>query len=340
MIVVHGLMGPPSPALRADADAAALVVGGARHLADAQVPPERRFVLGRLGPAVEALAALPPDALGVVIASGDPGLFGIVRRLRAAGLQPKVVPQPSSVSAAFAAVGLPWDDAEVVSCHGRPLRVAAAVARACPKVAVMTGPDQGLRELAAALADLDRSYVLAERLGEPDERVRIFTTDEARACPDIADPNIVLVLADPPYASASAGPPGDRVGTPRDTGTPPLAGPDAALAYAALLPGIGDTLWVRGDRSRPVAELARRAQAAVIDLAEHPDPPMPPDLIVTDTLDLPLARQLAGTGWRRLAVLGDADPDARAALARDVPVRAAGEPPAYPILVLEPAEAP
>jgi len=59
----------------------------------------------------------------VVLASGDPGYFGILRALRRR-FEPNellVTPAASSVSRAFALLGMPWEDAAVISAHGRPL---------------------------------------------------------------------------------------------------------------------------------------------------------------------------------------------------------------------------
>ena len=85
---------------------ATLVVGGARHLAAVPVPEGARTIrVGALEPALAALAGHEGNA--VVVASGDPGFFGIVRRLRAGGLEVgRVIPAVSSVAAAFAAVRL------------------------------------------------------------------------------------------------------------------------------------------------------------------------------------------------------------------------------------------
>jgi len=62
---------------------------------------------------------------------------------------------PSSVAVAFARLGLPWDDALVVSMHGsgdgRDLRRAANICRAHPKVAVLTGPGANAGALAREL---------------------------------------------------------------------------------------------------------------------------------------------------------------------------------------------
>ena len=211
MITVHGLLGTPSLELRMAAATADWVVGGQRHLDILEVENSRRITLGALRPAVEQLAALPEEQVVVVIASGDPLYFGVVRSLRAAGLRPLVVPALSSIAAAFAAVGLPWDDAAVVSVHGRPLQPALDLARSAGKVAVLTSAEHGIRELATALADLGRWYVLAERLGEPDERVRVLTTAEARTTV-AREPNVVLVLErhpcddDAPWPGDVAGP--------------------------------------------------------------------------------------------------------------------------------------
>jgi len=106
--------------------------------------------LGPLAPALDALAAHDGDA--VVLASGDPGFFGIVRALRERGLDCAVWPAVSSVALAFARARLPWDDAVVVSAHGRDLRHAVNVCRAHLKVAVLTAPGQGPAEVGAALA--------------------------------------------------------------------------------------------------------------------------------------------------------------------------------------------
>jgi precorrin-6B C5,15-methyltransferase / cobalt-precorrin-6B C5,C15-methyltransferase len=151
--------------------------------------------LGPLPPALDALAAHDGDA--VVLASGDPGFFGIVRALRERGLDCAVWPAVSSVALAFARAGLPWDDAVVVSAHGRELRRAVNVCRAHPKVAVLTAPGQGPAEVGAALADWPRRLLVAEALGIPDERITECSPSEA-AAGDWTDPNIVLVLTDGP----------------------------------------------------------------------------------------------------------------------------------------------
>jgi precorrin-6Y C5,15-methyltransferase (decarboxylating) len=200
MITVVGMDGSP---LGAQAEAAlasaTLVVGGRRHLAALPALAAaqgglgaRTVVLGELGPALDALAAHEGDA--VVLASGDPGFFGIVRALRQRGLAVVVLPAVSAVALAFARAGLPWDDAAVVSTHGRDLRPAVNVCRAYPKVAVLTGPGAGPAEIGTALAGWDRQLIVCEHLGDPAERITECSPAQA-ADRAWTDPNVVLVLA-------------------------------------------------------------------------------------------------------------------------------------------------
>ena len=180
MIHVHGYLGELSPATIVLARRCALVVGGSRHLDALGVPEDKRVVLGALTPALERLRTLGPDEDALVIASGDPGFHGILRRIRLEGHPVTVQPAVSSVSAAFAAVALPWEDAVVVSAHGTSVQPAITAARLHRKVAVLTARDSGIVQLAEGLDGTGRTFVLAERLGESGERVRVLTGDEAR----------------------------------------------------------------------------------------------------------------------------------------------------------------
>lgn len=80
-----------------------------------------------------------------ILCSGDPGFFGLARL--ATQVVPtrllRVHPAPSSVSVAFARARTNWDDAVVVSAHGRPggAQAAAEAILRHPKVATLCGPD-------------------------------------------------------------------------------------------------------------------------------------------------------------------------------------------------------
>ena len=269
--------------------AATLVVGGARHLAAVPVPDGARTIkVGALEPALEALAGHEGNA--VVVASGDPGFFGIVRRLRAGGLEvARVIPAVASVAAAFAAVRLDWDDAAVVSVHGgaldphRSVRRAVNACLAHPKVAVLTGPASGLRDLArgmlaAGLRPGDRVLWAAERLGTDEERVHSFDLAEAEQA-QVAEPNVVLSLARVPARTSAGWLAGVRAGGITAAPTSPLPLPDEAfehrdgqitkqetraLAVARLAPRFGDLVWDLGSGSGSVGiECARRGAAVL-----------------------------------------------------------------------------
>ncbi|MGV9899903.1 precorrin-6y C5,15-methyltransferase (decarboxylating) subunit CbiE, partial [Streptomyces tendae] len=182
MITVVGA-GTGAPLPEDVAGGAELVVGGRRHLDAVRLPEgARAVVLGALAPALDTVAEYVAEERPVtVLASGDPGFFGIVRALaeRFGPERLDVRPGVSSVAAAFARVGLPWDDAVVASAHGRDLRTAVHLCRAHPKVAVLTGPGAGPAELGAALRDDGRVFVVASALGSAEERVARVTPAEA-----------------------------------------------------------------------------------------------------------------------------------------------------------------
>ncbi|MFE7650742.1 precorrin-6y C5,15-methyltransferase (decarboxylating) subunit CbiE [Streptomyces phaeoluteigriseus] len=269
--------GAPVPAgATAGAD---LVVGGRRHL-DAVNLPEgvARIVLGPLAPALDAIGTYVADERRVVVlASGDPGFFGIVRALaeRFGADRLEVVPGVSSVAAAFARLGLTWEDAVVVSAHGRDPRTAVQVCRAYPKVAVLTGPGAGPAELGAALARTSpgRMLVVASALGDPaHERVERVTPAEAAARDWGPAVSVVLCLdearAHGPVRTL-AGPARRPAGWALDEGD--FAHRDSmitkfevrALALARLGPRPGDLVWDVGSGSGSVAVECARLGAAV-----------------------------------------------------------------------------
>ena len=142
-----GSSGPSASGRTAEAALrAADVVLGTGRLLDAlpaDVGGKRIELAGSLAETLDLAAER--RALGervCLLASGDPGFFGIVR-VASARFGPEALeihPAPSSVAVAFARAGIHWDDAVVVSAHGRPLAAAVEVARRQPKVAVLTAP--------------------------------------------------------------------------------------------------------------------------------------------------------------------------------------------------------
>ncbi|MFI6283842.1 precorrin-6y C5,15-methyltransferase (decarboxylating) subunit CbiE [Streptomyces sp. NPDC051018] len=307
MITVIGTgTGAPLPAPDAEALASAsLVAGAARHLAAAGVPARaERIVLGPLDPALDRIESVlggagsvlgrggpgtgPRGAPGgvpgvVVLASGDPGFFGIVRAL-AGRFGPDALdvrPGAPSVAVAFARVGLPWDDAVVVSAHGRDLRTAVHVCRAHPKTAVLTGPGAGPAELGAALTGTGRTLVVASALGDP-RRERVERLSPERAAAREWDAVSVVLCLDESRALAAepltvAGPRSrpSRWALDEDE----FAHRDSmitkfevrALALARLGPRTGDLVWDIGAGSGSVAVECARFGAAVVAVEKAAD---------------------------------------------------------------------
>jgi precorrin-6B C5,15-methyltransferase / cobalt-precorrin-6B C5,C15-methyltransferase len=201
-IAVVGVCGgePVGKEARAAIEAASLVAGAARHLRTLTPIGARTVPID--GPLTDVLDALARERGGVcVLASGDPGFFGIVRVLaeRFGADRLEVHPAPSSVSLAFARLGLAWDDAAVISAHGRPLAEAARRAVRQPKAAVLVAPDAPPEALGRELRALGASHgraAVCSRLGEPDEHVDIVTLQELAAGSFDAMSVVVLLEGD------------------------------------------------------------------------------------------------------------------------------------------------
>ncbi|MEU9296440.1 precorrin-6y C5,15-methyltransferase (decarboxylating) subunit CbiE [Streptomyces sp. NPDC048266] len=290
-VTVIGWDGSPlTAAARSALSAATLVAGAAHHLALPEVPPgAERIRLGSVDLAARRIAGHRGTA--VVLADGDPGFFGVVRTLRAPehGLEVEVVPAVSSVAAAFARAGMPWEDARIVVAHQRTLRRAVNVCRAHTKVAVLTSPGAGPAELALLLDGVHRTFVICEELGTAREQVSVLTSDKA-ADHTWRDPNVVLVIGGttggPPAAPWLMGqdpaappvrgwglpteeydPQGHDPGTAARDGSWTGAGEDPSLRAAQLArlgPRTGDLVWDIGCASGAFSVEAARFGAAVI----------------------------------------------------------------------------
>ncbi|MER7818894.1 precorrin-6y C5,15-methyltransferase (decarboxylating) subunit CbiE [Streptomyces sp. NPDC096153] len=283
-VTVIGWDGSPlTAAARSALSAATLVAGAAHHLALPEVPPgAERIRLGSVDLAARRIAGHRGSP--VVLADGDPGFFGVVRTLRAPqhGLEVEVVPAVSSVAAAFARAGMPWDDAQTVVAHSRTLRRAVNVCRAHPKVAVLTSPGAGPAELALLLDGVHRTFVICEELGTEREQVTVLTSDKV-ADHSWRDPNVVIVVGGAASTQGGAGwVAGREPGYPAQVRGWALPGDEdrpaaesestqlRAAQLARLGPRLGDLVWDIGCGSGELAADAARFGAAVIAVDDDP----------------------------------------------------------------------
>jgi precorrin-6Y C5,15-methyltransferase (decarboxylating) len=250
---------PPAPEALAALAKADLVVGAPRHLAEAPIPPNaERQPIKRLDDTLDAVEQHPGQV--AVLASGDPGFFGIVRALRARGITPAVIPAVSSIALAFARLALDWDDALVLSAHGRDPRHALAAALAHPKAVILTAPANAA-QLAADLLAAGKTVYLAERLGTTDEKLTDLSADPSSPLSDpgrpLADPNLLISLTpDPPSAQAPSSAQDPPSSPDSRAAATPVAAPDSSAtpgfpAATAIPAASSAPRWLAGHQGAP-----------------------------------------------------------------------------------------
>ncbi|HZK25369.1 MAG TPA: precorrin-6y C5,15-methyltransferase (decarboxylating) subunit CbiE [Oscillospiraceae bacterium] len=110
------------PVVREQVEAADVLLGGARATAPfLSLQKEIIPLTGKLEGLAERLRKLAALKKIVVLVSGDPGFYSLLAYLRrhftAAELE--VLPGVSSMQVAFARLAEPWQDATLLSAHGR-----------------------------------------------------------------------------------------------------------------------------------------------------------------------------------------------------------------------------
>ena len=189
---------------------ATLLCGGERHLAFFPDHPAERFLVrANLDALASRLQACTPPERPVVLASGDPCFFGIAPYLakQLGRGQVRVEPHVSSVQLAFARLAVGWQDATVLSAHGRPLAPVLPCVLAARKVAVLTDerntPSAIARALLAAGHPDCEAHVF-EHLGSKAER---HTACQLAALPgrEFAPLNVLVLLREATAAPAGFG---------------------------------------------------------------------------------------------------------------------------------------
>ncbi|HYQ00795.1 MAG TPA: precorrin-6y C5,15-methyltransferase (decarboxylating) subunit CbiE [Polyangiaceae bacterium] len=179
---------------------AQVLVGGERHLAFfPQFKGERIVLKAGIDAALARVATLADEHTVCVLASGDPLFFGIGARVAKAvgGEHIEFLPAPTSVQWAFAHTGIAWDDAALLSVHGRSLAGFCAQLRSARKVAVLTDGENSPPRLAARMlehAELGWQAWVCERLSGPEQRVRPFSLRELAEARDVDPLNVLLLL--------------------------------------------------------------------------------------------------------------------------------------------------
>ncbi|MFC0805364.1 precorrin-6y C5,15-methyltransferase (decarboxylating) subunit CbiE [Ensifer sp. P24N7] len=158
-------------------EAAPVVFGGARHLelAAPLIAGERHSWQSPFEKSVEAIVARRGSPV-VVLASGDPFLYGVgatlARRVDAAEM--RTIPAPSAFSLAASRLGWALQEVATVSLHGRPLDLIRPHLQPGARVLALTSDENGPKALAGLLAESgfgQSRLTVLEALGGASERV-------------------------------------------------------------------------------------------------------------------------------------------------------------------------
>src|SRR5579875_332008 len=272
-------LGSMSPRGRRLLQAAQAVVGHPRHLALLPEIGGQRIPWDGSTAGLETLLAGRDVSSTVLLASGDPNLFGIgaslIRRHGRAAVE--IEPAVSSLQLALARAGVPAAGTALLSANGRPLAAAVGPARHVRRAVLLTDPEHDpsalVQALVAAGVEGDARVVVAERLGGPEERVREGTVAEPPPGPH--DPLAVVVLE----RSAAVGP---GLGAP-ESAYAHQAGlitkaEVRAIVLAALDIAPEDVVWDLGSGSGSVAIEAGRLAGWGAVYAVERDPERAEDL--------------------------------------------------------------
>jgi precorrin-6y C5,15-methyltransferase (decarboxylating) CbiE subunit len=171
-----GALSHLTPAAQQAIDRAELLVGAPRLLElFPQLQAERIAVRANFAEALDRMAPHVGRKEIAVLVTGDPGVCSLAQPvIRRFGRENcRVIPGISSIQAAFAALGVDWMGARLLSVHaGKPAEDAAVFAGE-GRIAVLTGTEvtnEWIVELAQRLADSHTAFVCQD-LTLPEERV-------------------------------------------------------------------------------------------------------------------------------------------------------------------------
>lgn len=191
------------PAARRAVEEARVLVGGERNLALFDTSGQETFVVkNNLAEMVQYLKKKKDHAKVAVLASGDPGLFGILSYLRKhfGPEELKVIPGISSAQYACARLALPWQDAVLVSTHGRDLAALVAEVSRHGKVVALAGPGEPPSRLARAIVEAgikEKIIYICSELSYPQEEIRSYSLAAlASGAESWSKKNYVMVILD------------------------------------------------------------------------------------------------------------------------------------------------
>lgn len=165
------------PIARSEIEKTDCLIGAERFLAlFRNLGKEEVRIQGHLDKIIPYIKKYKDKKRITVLVSGDPGIYSLLGKLSKA-LKPReytVIPGISALQLAFARIGENWNDAKVVSLHGRKMDSLAGEINSSEKVFLFTDADLPPDEIAGRLlkeGSENRRAVVLENLSYPDEKI-------------------------------------------------------------------------------------------------------------------------------------------------------------------------
>ncbi len=189
---------------------ATVLVGSDRHLSYFPEHSASRLVLKDLTETIVAIRQQltvweiekkqSPNNYIVILVSGDPLFFGLGRLLVAEFPQEQLTfhPHVSSIQLAFNRIKTPWQDAQILSAHGRSMEtLIQALQQGIEKIAILTDNIHNPQAIAQLINSLDLpsyyQFWVCENLGGNDERVQLWDRESLKN-QEFSPLNIVILL--------------------------------------------------------------------------------------------------------------------------------------------------
>ena len=165
---------------------ATVLAGSKRHLSYFVNHAADKIDLTNLQTGIEAISELDLTQHSVaVLASGDPLFFGLGRLLleKISAEQVQFYPHFSSVQLAFSRLKTPWQDADLVSLHGRSTDVLIKLLKqGKEKIAILTDNQNCPSAIASLFLALELpvtySFYICENLGAETEKINYFAPEQ------------------------------------------------------------------------------------------------------------------------------------------------------------------
>lgn len=162
---------------------AAVLFGGERHLSYFPGFKGERFAIkSNLKEVVQHIKENRNKKI-TVLASGDPGFFGIadylIKNLGKDNIE--IIPNISSMQWAFAKIKETWHDAEIVSSHGRGIENIIEAASRNNKIGIFTSSGDEPKKIAEALIKTNLNNFTAyicEDIGSTEEKIESYPLDK------------------------------------------------------------------------------------------------------------------------------------------------------------------